>query len=538
MSIPETVISEILNSVNIVDFIGHYVKLKSAGKNHVGLCPFHSEKTPSFSVSLEKQLFYCFGCGEGGNIFSFLMKYENLSFPEAAETIARQYGIRIPQSTKRISDRDNLRRKIFELNKYSSDYYNELLLSSGSGKKFREYLKSREIPDSVIEIYKLGAAPDGWDNLLSFLKKKGFSPDLCEKAGLVVGKKSGHGFYDRFRSRLIFPIFDIRGDINAFGGRILGSENPKYLNSPETPVYSKSRSLYGLKQASGHCRKENRVYIVEGYIDVLSLFKSGIKNCVASLGTALTSWHIKILKGFCEKMVLVYDGDQAGINAAIRSIDIFINEQVDADILILPDKMDPDDYIRQYGGDKFIEAGSSAKSAVDFLIDSFLSKYGSGLEGKIKVVGEFESILGKIPDPVAKALHVSNLSDKLGIPESAIFERINKGSGRHSFKVQQNKPSLSAGNISRLEISLVSALLDLPELKDEYLENGILDKISNGILKENLENILNNPFAVMNPEVQSLVAKNKLEQGSWNIKQAKILIKQFEYASRRKNLKL
>jgi len=541
LPVPETVISEILNSVNIVDFISQYVQLKKAGKNYTGLCPFHSEKTPSFSVSPDKNLFYCFGCGEGGNLFSFLMKYESLTFPEAAEAIARQHGINIPKTGfkggqyKESSERE----QILKINRETADYYHYILHSSGSGKKAAEYLKKRDIPPEISDEYYLGMAPEGWDNLSSHLKKKGFAPEIAEKAGLIVKRKSGRGYYDRFRSRLMFPIYDVRGDIIAFGGRILGQENPKYLNSPETPVYSKSRSLYGLKQAAAYCRKEKQVYIVEGYMDVLALSKKGIKNSIASLGTSLTSGHVKMLKGYAEKMTLVYDGDDAGLRAAARSVDVFANEEADVSIMVLPENMDPDDYINKYGSSNFLEKADNAESAVQFLTKNYLDTFGNSIEGKIKAVSSLEPLLKKIKDPVTLSLYVKEAASLLDIPENAVFERLKAGSNPKSLRYNSSEPVKKRIELSKIELSVLTALIDLPELKQEFRSRKIADKINNKVLKKSIENLLESDsestgFALLDPEIQPLVAKNRIEQGEWNLRQAKILIKQFEYSSRKK----
>ncbi|MCB9481706.1 MAG: DNA primase [Desulfobacteraceae bacterium] len=541
MLVPETVISEILNSVNIVDFISQYINLKKAGRNFVGLCPFHSEKTPSFSVSPEKNMFYCFGCGEGGNIFSFLMKYENLTFPEAARSIAEQYNIKIPEnySSAANSKTKSLKESILSLNKKAAKYYNYLLNNSPVGNKGSEYLKKRKIPKDIVDTFMLGMAPEGWDNLYAFLCKEGVSSEIQEKAGLVIKKKSGTSFYDRFRERLVFPIFDIRGNIIGFGGRIIGDGIPKYLNSPETPVYNKSSSLYGLYQAREHCRKENLIYIVEGYLDVLALYKSGIKNCAATLGTSLTSMHVKTLKGYAEKMVLVYDGDEAGIKAAARSIEIFANEGADVSVFILPDRMDPDDFINSFGADKFREESLNAQEAVDFITKYYLKLYGNTIEGKVKVVTALESLMNNINDAVTKNLYVKRISQILNIEERALQERF----GQNGSSID-NKNSLSANlkinsEYFKIEISLLAALSDVPELKKIFIDKKIADKIENESVRKSVVKILesdNNSDSVLTVDsgIEPMFAKIRIEQGSWNLKSAKILVMQFENAYRKK----
>ena len=293
--IPEDKITAIKNSADIVEIISESVVLKKAGKNHLGLCPFHAEKIPSFTVNSEKQIFYCFGCGEGGNIFSFLMKKEGLSFPEAAERLARRCGIEIP--TKRMSPeqkkRMNERENLFAINRQAMDFFQQSLRDSAAGKNAMEYLNNRGIKKETINSFCLGYAPAEWDKLVNFFSEKRISPALAEKSGLIVPRKGKSGYYDRFRDRIIFPIFDESRQVIGFGGRVLDDSMPKYLNSPETPLYNKSRSLYGLHSAKEKCRESHSVFIVEGYFDLLALHQHGIQNSVATLGTSLTHEHVR-----------------------------------------------------------------------------------------------------------------------------------------------------------------------------------------------------------------------------------------------------
>ena len=295
--IPEDKISEIKNAADIVDVVSESVLLKKAGKNFIGLCPFHSEKTPSFTVSSDKQIFHCFGCGTGGNVFSFMMKQEGLSFPEAARHLAKRYGVDIPdrplspEQKKKISERE----KLLDINRRAGGFYHQALLDSRYGKQARSYLSTRGISQKTIDDFKLGYARDGWDHLLGFFSINRVSPILLEKSGLIVPRKNKSGHYDRFRNRIIFPIFNVNTQIVGFGGRVLDDSLPKYLNSPETTLYNKSRSLYGIHRAKDKCRATGTVYIVEGYLDLLALHQHGIENSVATLGTALTADHVKLL---------------------------------------------------------------------------------------------------------------------------------------------------------------------------------------------------------------------------------------------------
>ncbi|UCF95264.1 MAG: DNA primase, partial [Desulfobacterales bacterium] len=312
--IPEDKIAEIRNAVDIVDIVSEVVLLKKAGRNFLGLCPFHAEKTPSFSVSPDKQIYHCFGCGAGGSAFNFLMQHEGLSFPEAVQSLARRYGIDIPterlsrEQNKRIRQRENL----LTINRQALEFFCQALRDSAGGKSAMAYLQKRGIMPEIIDRFGLGYAPNGWRNLVDFFSQRKSSLDLVEKSGLIVSQKNRNGFYDRFRDRIIFPIIDLNMQVIGFGGRVLDESLPKYLNSPETPLYNKSRSLYGLHQAKDKCRASDTVYIVEGYLDLLALHQNGIENTVATLGTALTADHVRLLRRYAGRMVLVYDSDEAG----------------------------------------------------------------------------------------------------------------------------------------------------------------------------------------------------------------------------------
>ncbi|NVM57965.1 MAG: DNA primase [Desulfobacterales bacterium] len=385
--IPEDKIADVRNAANIVDVISEYVALKKAGKNFLGLCPFHAENRPSFTVSQEKQIFHCFGCRQGGNVFTFVMQYHNLSFPEAVRSLAQKYGIEIPTREMSPSQRRKLEEKerLFQLNQEAADYFKGVLLESPLGKRGRDYLTRRQMAAQVIDRFGLGYAPGGWSNLVQYFSGKGVSLNDVEMAGLVIAKKGG-GYYDRFRGRVIFPICDIHERVVGFGGRSLDDSLPKYLNSPETPVYHKSRTLYGLHVAKERSRQPGSVFTVEGYFDLLALHCHGIKNVVATLGTALTQEHVRILKGYAEQVILVFDSDEAGMKAAERSLPLFKEEKVDARIMILPEGKDPDSYVFEVGGDGFGQRAERALDLIEFLVVSAVKKYGLSPEGKIRIV--------------------------------------------------------------------------------------------------------------------------------------------------------
>jgi DNA primase len=483
--IPEDKISEIKNSVDIVDIISEIVLLKKVGRNYVGLCPFHAEKTPSFTVSPEKQIFYCFGCGNGGNVFNFLMNHDGLSFFETAKMLANRYGIEIPVQTmspeqkRRISERENL----LAANKQAMDFFKHSLLRDAEGKIALEYLKERGIGEDTITIFNLGFAPAGWDSLINYFSKKNISHELVEKSGLIIKRKSKNGYYDRFRNRIIFPIFDVSKQVLGFGGRVMDDSLPKYLNSPETSVYNKSRSLYGLHIAKEHCRASETVYIVEGYFDLLALHQHGIVNSVATLGTSLTQEHVQILRGFVGKngrFVLVYDSDAAGIKAAERSIRVFDKVYVNAQILVLPEGYDPDLYLFEFGYKSFMNAASKAKSIILFLIESAIKKYGLSIEGKIRIISDLKQPLAHINDSVERSLYIKELAEIIGIDESAVMEKVRIVSGNKSIKPKKelsdkirDKNLTLKGN--RLERQIIAMMLQFPEILPEIITRNILD---------------------------------------------------------------
>lgn len=483
--IPEDKISEIKNSVDIVDIISDLVLLKKVGRNYVGLCPFHTEKTPSFTVSPEKQIFYCFGCGTGGNVFNFLMKHDGLSFFETAKMLANRYGIEIPAQTmspeqkKRISERESL----LAANKQAMDFFKNSLLSDAEGKIALEYLKKRGIVEDTITRFNLGFAPAGWDSLIKYFSKKNISHELVEKSGLIIKRKNKNGYYDRFRNRIIFPIFDVSRQVSGFGGRVMDDSLPKYLNSPETPVYNKSRSLYGLHIAKEHCRSSETVYIVEGYFDLLALHQHGILNSVATLGTSLTQEHVRILRGFVGKnggFILVYDSDAAGIKASERSIKVFDKGYVNAQILVLPEGYDPDSYLFEFGYKSFMNTVSKAKSIIPFLIDSAVKKHGLSIEGKIRIISDLKQPLAHINDSIERSLYIKELAEIIGIDEAAVMEKVRMVSGNKSIKANKELSKMRDKNLTlkgnRLERQIIAMMLQFPEILPEIITRNILDR--------------------------------------------------------------
>lgn len=366
-------IEEIRLKNDIVDVISGYVKLQRKGSSYFGLCPFHNEKSPSFSVSPGKQMYYCFGCGAGGNVFTFVMEYENYSFPEAVKFLADRVGVDLPEQeyNEEMKKQQDLKSRILDLNKMAANYF-YFQLRQENGRLAMEYLKGRELSDETIKGFGLGYANKYSDDLYLYLKKKGISDELLSQSGLMnVDEKNG--MYDKFWNRVIFPIMDVNGRVIGFGGRVMGDGKPKYLNSPETKVFDKSRNLYGLNIARTS-RKKN-LLVCEGYMDVISLHQAGYKNAVASLGTALTTQHASLLKRYTEEVVLTYDSDEAGMKAALRAIPILKAAGLSAKVLDMKPYKDPDEFIKALGAEAFQDRIDHAVNSFFFEIDVLQKSY-------------------------------------------------------------------------------------------------------------------------------------------------------------------
>ncbi len=370
MRYPQTFIDDLKRQADIVRVIQDYVQLKKKGANWMACCPFHKEKTPSFSVSPTKEIFYCFGCHKGGSVFNFVMEMERVAFPEAIKIVAEKSGMPLPKliDDSRFEARKAESDQVIELNKWALEWWEKQLESSAEGKIARNYLKRREITDETRQTFRLAYAPDSWDALSVYLRQKGATQEQIDKSGLVVKKEEG-GSYDRFRGRLIFPVMDIQGRPIAFGGRTLKDEDAKYINSPETAAYVKGRNLFGLNLTRDEIRRQGFAILVEGFLDLVVPYQFGIKNVVASLGTALTSEQVKLLARFARKVVVNYDGDPAGVQAAKKAIAILLAEDLEVKVLVLPDDTDPDEFIRKFGLIEYQKQRGEAQPHIQFVID-------------------------------------------------------------------------------------------------------------------------------------------------------------------------
>ncbi len=423
MPIPDQILDEIQAKTDIVEIISAYVQLKKAGRNYKGLCPFHNEKTPSFVVNPDKQIYHCFGCGAGGNAFGFLMRHERMEFPEAVKLLAERAKVRMPSITDRDRAYGSVASQICEINNAASVFYqNHLARNQGA----KEYLRSRGITEEAMKLFRLGLAPMGWDSLLNHLTGKGYSVELIEKAGLVIANNKG-GHYDRFRERVIFPIFDLRGRILGFGGRVLDSGLPKYVNSPETLVYSKGKNLYGLNFSKDEVIKKRYVIMVEGYLDFMIPFLAGVKNVAATLGTALTQDQARVLKRFARTCVVVYDPDEAGEAASLRSLDIFINEGISVYVATLKKGYDPDSYIRTFGLEDFNAVIKKAKNLFDYKLELLSIRFNpKDIHGKVEIAAEMLPTISRIENAILRSGLVKKLAEALSVDEDSLKAELKK----------------------------------------------------------------------------------------------------------------
>ncbi|OQX53574.1 MAG: DNA primase [Candidatus Omnitrophica bacterium 4484_213] len=424
MFFPEEVIEEIQQRADIVEVISHYLPLKKTGNLFKALCPFHQEKTPSFMVNPQKQIFHCFGCGVGGNVFTFLMKQENISFPEAVEILAKQTGVDISHLvTGNINKGSSeITPKLYELNELATAYYQNFL-NREEGKGAREYLKKRKISSELISKFRIGYAPFR-NRLLTYLQKRGYKQELLIKAGLIIKREDGREL-DRFINKLIFPLFNPQGRIVGFGSRRLDNQVPKYVNSPQTVLFNKSRYLYGLNFARHFIKKD--VIVVEGYLDLLALVQFGIYNAVACLGTALTRQQIRVLQRYAERCIIIYDGDRAGQEASVRELELFIEEDVPVGVVELPRGLDPDECIRKEGKERFIQRIEKADDFFDYKLNFLSQRYDlEKAEDLAKVSKEMISSLYKIGDAVLRDAYIKRLSRKLNIREDSLYLEIEK----------------------------------------------------------------------------------------------------------------
>jgi len=468
------------DSADIVQVVGEYVELKRAGARYSGLCPFHAEKTPSFSVNPQGQFYHCFGCGESGDVFSFVMKYHRMEFPEALKMLAQKYSVELPEPQLSEAEQVHLRQRdlLYAANEAAVAAYQHCLRHPKLGKSARAYLGERGVPLEIIDRYRLGFAPDpgeaSWSYVTDQLLAKGLTAEALETAGLAVRKDRG-GYYDRFRSRIMFPITDMTGRVVAFGGRIIGDGKPKYMNSPESPIFDKSRLLFGLYQHREAIRQQRRSLVVEGNFDLLLLAVHGIDNVVAPLGTALSRSHIHSLRGYGDEVVLLFDADAAGLKAAMRSIPFFLAEQVEGRVAILPAGHDPDSYVRAEGPEAIASLVAGARPLAEFVYDTLVHEHGLTLAGKNRIIGELKPLISEAADPDQRALMIAHFCEKLGV-SPGYFQTGPVVSGK---KPMQEPPVGQSGlaSLPNQEKDLIDFLILYPEFLSD-LKGAGLDRIA------------------------------------------------------------
>ena len=429
--IPEEVVEEVRLRTDVVEVISDYVSLQRKGKNYWGLCPFHSENTPSFTVNPEKQMFYCFGCNIGGNIFSFVMKKENWSFVESVKHLANKYGVSLPEKelSPREREENRLRRRVEEIHEWAASYFHDLLLRLPEGEPGRTYFAKRGVDLETMKSFRLGYAPDRWDGLLGYMQERGVQPHELEEAGLAIERetqgKDGRQYYDRFRNRVLFSILDRRNQPIAFGGRALDDSIPKYLNSPETSFFNKGHNLYGMHRAHQGIREEGFAILVEGYMDVIALQNAGFPNAVASLGTALTRDQAILLRRYTQRVVVLYDSDAAGINAAVRGGEILRDVGLRVDVLTLSGAKDPDEYLKSFGVEDFNKALKGALTYVEFKYRTLVRETPpQNIHEKAELVIKLAPDILKVTSPVEREGYERFLSLELGLTLEAVQREI------------------------------------------------------------------------------------------------------------------
>jgi DNA primase len=451
MRIADDKIDEIRNANDIVEVISGYVQLKKRGKNFLGLCPFHTEKTPSFTVSSEKQMYHCFGCGKGGNIFTFLMEMDKVSFVEAVRSLAVKSGIVIPEESQPLTQEQTEFENYYAICRYAGMHFFRNLTESEEGKEALQYFYKRGFTDEIIRSFGLGYSMNSWDTFVNQARTEGFKPDDITKVGLARSRDDG-SLYDYFRGRAMFPILSTQGRVIGFGARKLRDDDPiagKYINSPETPIYNKSRVLYGLFHSKDSIRQEDNALMVEGYADLISLYQAGIQNVVASSGTALTEEQLVLIRRYSKNLTLVYDADTAGSSATVRGIDLALEHGLNVQIVELPEGDDPDSFVQKHGGSEFRKRLSNAVSFIEFRAKQFQQAGAfASAEGKTKAVRSIVQSIAKMNDELKRNFYVKEVAEKYDIYENLLFRELERALTQEKNIVRSGSAS-STKTISR-----------------------------------------------------------------------------------------
>lgn len=471
--IPEDKVREVAEKISIVEVVSDYLPLRRAGGNFLGLCPFHAEKTPSFNVNPAREIFHCFGCGAGGNAFSFIMKIEGVSFPEAVKLLAKKTGVEIEerQLTPAEKKSQDEHTQFLRINNLTSAYYRSVLLHGQEGEPAREYLAKRSVQSDISDAYGLGFAPDRRDGLVKHLRSNGVDMESALKLGII--RMSDAGWYDLFRNRLIFPIRDARGQVIAFAGRVLDAALPKYINSPESPLYHKSSVLFGIDMALPSIRTGNSIIIVEGYFDHLALYRAGVRNVVATCGTALTSIHAGMIKRHAERIYTLFDSDNAGKKATIRAMELFLEQRIPAYVISLPAGDDPDSFLAKNSTEAFFEQRDKARPTVDYFVRSLLQETPpSSVNNKVKVINEIAPVFKKLSNSAERGLHEKEICRLLDVP----VHEFRKQLGRLPSETANESPAPTSGSIAgtdRPQEMLLALMVNFPEARVAIIREGV-----------------------------------------------------------------
>ncbi len=549
--IPQNFINDVLDRLDIIDVIGSRIELRKSGKNYSACCPFHDEKTPSFSVSPDKQFYYCFGCGAGGNAVGFVLDFDKTTFPETIENLAKRVGLEMPAESVSNDSEGNYKKLLFPVIKDADSFYRRSLRDPTNAKKAIEYLKSRGLNGETARNFGIGFASPGWENLLQDLGKNEEKVEQLKIVGLLIDRNEEGKLYDRFRNRIMFPIRDVRGRTIGFGGRVLSDEKPKYLNSPETPLFHKGRELYGLYEANRHFRNIENLIVVEGYMDVAVLAQNGVHNAVATLGTAVTIEHLNKIFRYTSEVIFCFDGDEAGRKAAYRALDTSLPVIVDgrsAKFMFLPEGEDPDTIIRKIGAKKFLELVANATPLSEFIFESLSAEYDhNSVDGKAKLSKLVIPLINKMPGGVFKTLMIRALSKRTDLEESelkSLVESENNNQPTYTPNVYFDEGSKQPidhhldhsrlRNISARQIkthsntkkyvkmpaiyTLIALLANQPELEKYLPENEKLMelKIDGFSMLDNLTKIIRkNPDYTLNHIIGSMRSINDIKQGDY-----------------------
>ena len=478
----EAIRDRIRDATDIIDLVSEHVQLTRRGRNFLGLCPFHEEKTPSFSVNPDRQFYHCFGCGVGGDVFKFIQEIDRVTFVEAVKFLAERAGIALPERSGPSREEVEAADELYRANDLAHKYFHHLLLNDDVGANARTYLQTRGLTGETIERFGLGYAPSEWDALLKVAGRRGLSPQILERAGLALPRSTGSGHYDRFRDRVTFPIANLSDRTIAFGARALQpDQEPKYLNSPETPIYHKGRVLYGLAHTRDAIRRQDAALVVEGYMDLISLAQAGIQHVVATSGTALTEDHGRLLARFAHQVMLLFDGDAAGSTAAMRACEALLGTGLDARVVSLPAEHDPDTFVQEHGSDVLLERAENAQSVLDFYLEQLAQQHDlSSVEGKARAIERLKPLLVKPRDAVRRDLLLREVAERLSVDEQSL---------RHDLQASMRRPQrphtasdepapTALPDPPRHELEFMGLLLNFPQLIPQTVREFTPDSLS------------------------------------------------------------